>query len=103
MSTANELRQLKIEELRARAGELKQQIFDMKSKHNTGVLDSTADLPKTRREIARCLTVARESELGLVRVAKAAPKPAGAEKRKAAGPKAEKADKPAKKAGKAKE
>jgi large subunit ribosomal protein L29 len=103
MSTANELRQLKIEELRARVGELKQQIFDMKSKHNTGVLDSTADLGKNRREIARCLTVARESELGLVRVAKATPKPAGAEKRKAAGPKAEKADKPAKKAGKAKE
>jgi large subunit ribosomal protein L29 len=99
MSTANELRQLKVEELRTRVGELKQQIFDMKSKHNTGVLDSTADLGKSRREIARCLTVAREAELGLKREAKAAPKPAGAEK-KGAGAKAEK---PAKKAGKAKE
>jgi len=103
MPTTNELRQLKIEELKARVVELKQQIFDMKSKHNTGVLDSTADLLKSRREIARCLTVAREADLGLVREAKAEPKPAGGEKRKAASPKAEKAEKPAKKAGKAKE
>jgi large subunit ribosomal protein L29 len=103
MSTANELRQLKVEELRARVGELKQQIFDMKSKHNTGVLDSTADLSKSRREIARCLTVAREAELGLVRTARAVPAPAGGERKKAASPRAEKADKPAKKAGKAKE
>jgi large subunit ribosomal protein L29 len=102
MSTANELRQLKIDELSARVGELKQQIFDMKSKHNTGVLDSTAELSKSRREIARCLTVAREAQLGLKREAKAAPKPAGGEKRKP-GAKAEKTDKPAKKAGKAKE
>jgi len=71
MSTANELRQLKVEELRARVGELKQQIFDMKSKHNTGVLDSTADLSKTKRDIARCLTVAREKELAAAKAGKA--------------------------------
>ena len=88
MSTANELRQLKPEELSGRAAELKQQLFGLMSKHSTGVIDSTAELSAIRRQIARCLTVKREQELGLVRLAKETAKPAG---------KAEKAEKPAKK------
>ncbi len=96
MSTANELRELQVQELRGRVAELKKQLFDLKSKHNTGVLDSTAELASTRREIARVLTVARQKELGVDRAAKvsAAATPA---------PKKAKAEKPAKKAGKAKE
>ena len=70
MSTTNELRQLSPEELEARAAELKQQIFEMKGKLNTGVLDSTADLKKSRRLAARCKTIAREKQLGVVRKAK---------------------------------
>ncbi len=70
MSTNSELRLLSPEELRARAAELKQQIFEMKGKLNTGVLDSTADLAKTRRLVARCETLAREKQLGIVRNAK---------------------------------
>ena len=70
MSTNTELRQLTPEELEARAAELKQQIFEMKSKLNTGVLDSTADLQKSRRLAARCKTLAREQRLGIVRKAK---------------------------------
>jgi large subunit ribosomal protein L29 len=71
MQNANELRQLSKDELQARALELKQSLFDLKSKHMTGVLDSTADIEKTKREIARVLTVAKEAELGLSRQAKA--------------------------------
>jgi large subunit ribosomal protein L29 len=67
MSTTNELRQLSPEELRSRVTELKQRIFEMKSKLHTGVLDSTAELGKARRTVAACLTVAREAELGVVR------------------------------------
>jgi large subunit ribosomal protein L29 len=63
MATVKELRELEPKELRARAAELKQTLFELKNKHSTGVLDSTADLDKTRREIARILTVAREKEL----------------------------------------
>jgi large subunit ribosomal protein L29 len=70
MSTNTELRQLTPEELETRVAELKQQIFEMKSKLNTGVLDSTADLQKTRRLVARCRTLARETQLGIVRKAK---------------------------------
>jgi len=63
MATLQELRDLPPQELRNRAAELKQTLFDLKNKANTGVLDSTADLAKTKRDIARCLTVAREKEL----------------------------------------
>ncbi|HEX9052925.1 MAG TPA: 50S ribosomal protein L29 [Anaeromyxobacter sp.] len=63
MATVKELRELEPKELRARATELKQALFDLKNKHSTGVLDSTADLDKTKREIARILTVAREKDI----------------------------------------
>jgi large subunit ribosomal protein L29 len=67
MSSTSELRQLRPEELRARVAELKQQIFEMRNKLNTGVLDSTAELGKARRLAARCLTLAREAELKIER------------------------------------
>jgi large subunit ribosomal protein L29 len=70
MPTLNELRELNPEELDGRALELKRQIFDMRNKHSTGVLDSTADLLKARRDVARCLTVKTEKALGLARKAK---------------------------------
>jgi large subunit ribosomal protein L29 len=63
MATMKELRELNRSDLLARAAELRQTLFDLKNKHSTGVLDSTADLGKTKREIARILGVAREKEL----------------------------------------
>ena len=69
MATAQELRELKPEELAGRAKDLKRSLFDMKSKHNTGVLDSTADLKKARKDVARCFTVMRQKELAAKRAA----------------------------------
>ena len=63
MATVKELRELSKGELQARASELKQTLFELKNKASTGVLDSTAELMKTRREVARCLTVARAKDL----------------------------------------
>ena len=63
MATLKELRELSAAELIARANELKQSLFDLKNKHSTGVLDSTADLRKTKREIARILMVEREKQI----------------------------------------
>jgi large subunit ribosomal protein L29 len=71
MATIQELREQSATELKARAVELKATMFELKSKLNTGVLDSTADLEKTKREIARCLTVAREKELAAAQAGKA--------------------------------
>ncbi len=70
-TTVKELRELDAKELRARAAELEQTMFELRSTHSTGVLDSTADLPKTKREIARILTVAREKELAAAKTQKA--------------------------------
>jgi large subunit ribosomal protein L29 len=69
MATLQELRDLSPQELRNRAGELKAGLFGLRNKANTGVLESTADLAKTKRDIARCLTVAREKELVEARAA----------------------------------
>ncbi len=69
MATVQELRELSQEELETRARELKQTLFELKSKANTGVLDSTADLSKTKRDIARCLTVAREKAIAAAQAA----------------------------------
>jgi large subunit ribosomal protein L29 len=63
MATVKELNELKKEELLARVAELKQTLFELRNKASTGVLDSTAELTKTRREVARCLTVARAKDL----------------------------------------
>ncbi len=83
MATAKELRELKPEELEGRVKEIKRSLFDMKSKHNTGVLDSTADLGKARKDVARCLTVKREKELAeRAAKGKAAPAAEGATKGK---------------------
>ena len=72
MATVKELRELETKDLQARAAELKQTLFDLKNKHSTGVLDSTADLGKTRREIARILMVAREKDIATAAAARAA-------------------------------
>jgi len=71
MATVKELRELEQKELLARAAELKQTLFDLKNKHSTGVLDSTADLAKTKREVARILMVAREKEIAAAKAGKA--------------------------------
>jgi large subunit ribosomal protein L29 len=68
--TVNELRDMSVDELRARAAELKQTYFDLRTKHSTGVLDSTADLGRTKRDIARILTVARQKELETAKAGK---------------------------------
>ncbi len=69
--TANELRSLSGDELRAKAAELKRTVFDMKMKLKTGRLDSTADLGKTKRDLARVNTLLREQEMGIRRETKA--------------------------------
>ncbi len=69
VKTIKDLRELEPKELKARAAELEQSLFELRNKHSTGVLDSTADLQTTKREIARILTVAREKEIAAARTA----------------------------------
>jgi len=58
--TINELRDRTVEELRAKEGELAQQLFVLRLNKSTGQLESPAKVRQARRELARVLTVLRE-------------------------------------------
>jgi ribosomal protein L29 len=62
MAAAKELRSLSVEELGRLVSENREAIFRQRIKHHTGALESTADLSKKRRELARILTVLTEKE-----------------------------------------
>jgi ribosomal protein L29 len=88
MATANDLREMKSEELARMLTEQREGLFNLKLKLRTGHLENTASLGAARRDIARLATVLREADLKLVRHAKSAaatkaPKGAKAEKPKA--------------------
>ena len=53
---AAELKDLTAEELNRRAGEIRENLFNLKIRHAAGTLDSSADLLKNKRDLARVLT-----------------------------------------------
>ena len=57
---AAELRNLAVEELAQKSRELRDEYFNVKVKHATGQLESTAKLKQLRREVARVVTVLQE-------------------------------------------
>jgi len=56
----SDLRELTVEELHAKAYELRREHFGAKVRHSTGQLENTAKLSVLRRDIARIETVLRE-------------------------------------------
>jgi len=60
MATSKEMRQLSAEELEKRVTELRETLFNQRIKHRTGTLESSADIGKNRRELARVLTILGE-------------------------------------------
>ncbi len=54
---ATELRELSVEELARKAAEMRENLFNLKIRHAAGTLDSSADLGKTKRDLARVMTV----------------------------------------------
>ena len=59
---ANEFRELSVEELEVKVKELAEAFFNLKFQHATGQLDNTAQLKRTRRDIARVKTVLGEKQ-----------------------------------------
>ncbi len=59
---ASELRDMSIEELEAKLREFSEALFNLKFQHATGQLDNTAQLKKTRRDIARVKTIINEKK-----------------------------------------
>ena len=57
---AKELRGLTDDELQAKLGESRQELFKLRFQAATGALDSSARLQQAKREIARILTIQNE-------------------------------------------
>jgi large subunit ribosomal protein L29 len=59
---AEELRELTREELEARIADWKRKLLNLRFQLASGQLRNTAEIKKTKRDIARALTVLRERE-----------------------------------------
>jgi large subunit ribosomal protein L29 len=60
---ASEIRDMDAKELDKQVGELRKEVFGLRFANATGELDDTAGLSRTRRDLARALTIARQREL----------------------------------------
>jgi len=65
MSKPQELRELTDDALLHKLAESKQALYNLRFRNATGQLDSSAEIPRTRREIARVATVLREREIAV--------------------------------------
>jgi large subunit ribosomal protein L29 len=60
---AKELRELTAEEIKEKERESSQELFNLRFQKATGQLGNTAEIQKTKRELARIKTVIREFEI----------------------------------------
>ena len=60
MTTAKELRNATVEELVAKAHEIRRAIFNLRVRETTKELKNVSELTTQKRELARVLTVLRE-------------------------------------------
>ena len=68
---SDDLRTLTDDELESRLGEAKQSLFNLRFRHVTGQLPSSAELHKARKEIARINTILRQREIEAAEAAEA--------------------------------
>ena len=59
---AKELRELSVEELARKAAEMRENLFNLKIRHKSGSLTSSADLGKNKRDLARVLTILTQKQ-----------------------------------------
>jgi large subunit ribosomal protein L29 len=57
---ASEIRELTADELERKLDETRQELFNLRFQHATGALDNSAALRRTKRDIARLLTLSNE-------------------------------------------
>jgi large subunit ribosomal protein L29 len=60
---AAEVRDLSVDELQTRLGEVKEELFNLRFQNATGQLDNYKRLGELRRDVARIKTVLRQREL----------------------------------------
>jgi large subunit ribosomal protein L29 len=88
---ATDLREKSVEDLRELRNTLQRDVFQNRLKNFTNRLDDTSSIRKSKRDLARVITLLHERELGIARAAVPAASPSKAELP------AEKPSKPAKK------
>ena len=59
----NELHNMKDQELKAKLGELKSELFNLRFRHASGQLDNPMAIVACKKDIARVNTVIREREI----------------------------------------
>ena len=63
MMKASEIRELSAEELNAKLGDLKKDLFNLRLQHAVNQLDNSNKIVEVKRDIARIKTIIREREL----------------------------------------
>ena len=63
MMKASEIRAMTVEELAAKLGDLKKDLFNLRLQLATNQLDNTNKITEVKRDIARVNTVIREKQL----------------------------------------
>lgn len=58
-----EIRELTEEELQDKEQELREKLFNLRFQKATGELDNTSEIKRTKKDIARVKTIARERKL----------------------------------------
>ncbi|MCU0560691.1 MAG: 50S ribosomal protein L29 [Desulfobacterales bacterium] len=58
---AGDIRQLTVEEMQRKVGDLTQELFNLRFQHGVGQLENPSRIRKTKKELARCLTLIREA------------------------------------------
>ncbi len=62
---ASEFRDMSLEELASKLGDLREELGNLQFQHATGQLENPMRLPQSKRDIARLLTVMRQKETTL--------------------------------------
>jgi len=63
MMKPDEIRDMSAEEMRRKADDLNEELFNLRFQHGIGQLENPQKLKQTKRDIARIRTIVRESEL----------------------------------------
>jgi large subunit ribosomal protein L29 len=58
-----EIKDMGVEELRQKGGDLAEELFKLRIRHTSGQLDSPAMMGRVRKDIARIKTVLRQKEV----------------------------------------
>jgi large subunit ribosomal protein L29 len=58
---ASEVRGLNVDDVTRKLAEAREELFNLRFQHATGALENTARIAAVRRDVARLLTIQRES------------------------------------------